>query len=142
MVYFVLVLFSQGVWFWRKCFFFSPSLFFYFRCTLRIISQGEWQPPQHLCQTRRLLMRRALHFQPEYISILYEDSVSFCSQPSTTTVLRKIAFFFPHFSLHPFLYVLIIRCAISGFQSCPSQMTLVELGEILFTLPHVYCRLM
>lgn len=113
----------------------------FLQSTLWIISWGEWQSPQHLCQTRSLLMRRAPHFHPEYISIPYEDTVSLCYQLSTTTVLRKKCFF-PSISLHPFLYILIIRCAISVFQPCPSQTAVVEIGGILLILQHVYCRLM
>lgn len=59
---------------------------------------------QHLCQTRRLLMRRALHFHPEYISIQYEDTVSFCFQPSTTTALGKNSFFLISVFIYFFRY--------------------------------------
>lgn len=50
-------------------------------------------------------MRRAAHFHPEYISIQYEDTVSFCSQPAPTTALGDffIVYFFMYTSLDELL---------------------------------------
>ena len=63
-------------------------------------------------------MRRAPHFHPEYISIPYEDTVSLCYQPSTSTVLKKKTKKNTPISLHPFLYILIIRLVVPFADDC------------------------
>lgn len=57
---------------------------------------------------QRLLMSRAPHFHPEYISIPFVVAVSFCFQPAATIVFRNVFFSLKSLFINFFIYASLV----------------------------------